>query len=289
MEKILVTGATGNYGKATIDALLKKSVNANLITALVRNEAKAAPLKDLRVNIAIANYNDYGSLIKAFAGIDKLLLVSSSELENRTEQQLNAVKAAKEAGVSHILYTSVERKTDHKKSPINFVLSSHLATENAIKESGLNYTFLRNGLYMDTLPWFLGEKVLENGIFLPAGGGKIAFALRNEMAEAVAHILTTEGHINKEYDISGEAISFSEIAALLSEISGKKVPYTSPDLETFIATTTAAGVPEMFATMFGGFSEAARQGELEGGHSELEKLIGRKPTNTKTFLTQIYK
>ncbi len=289
MTKIMVTGATGNYGKSTIDALLNKGVHAKNITALVRDEAKTSTLKELGVNISIGNYNDYDSLVNGFGGIDKLLLVSSSELENRAEQQLNVVKAAKKAGVSHILYTSVERKSDTETSPINFVLSSHLATENAIMESGLNYTFLRNGLYMDMLPWFLGEKVLENGIFLPAGEGKIAFALRSEMAEAAAYILTTQGHVNKAYDISGEAVSFTEIAVLISEISGKNVTYTSPDLETFISTTTAAGLPEMFAMMFGGFAEAARQGELEGGHSELEKLIGRKPTNTKTFLTQVYK
>lgn len=288
MSTILVTGATGHYGQATIISLLNKGVKPQTITALVRDESKAETLKELGVNIVNGNYDDYNSLVRAFSDIEKLVLVSGSDLEKRTEQQLNVVKAAKEAGVQHILYTSVERKTERETSPIQFVLGSHLATEKAIKESGMTYTLLRNNLYMDLLPWFLGENVLENGIYLPAGSGRIGFALRAEMAESTAHILTTEGHENKNYIISGEAVSFEEIAKILSEISGKEVSYTSPDLETYIRTVTAAGMPEMFANMFGGFSQAGSGGELNSEDSDMERLLGRKPTSVAAFLKQLY-
>lgn len=288
MSTILVTGATGHYGQATITSLLNKGVKPQAITALVRDESKAETLKELGVNIVYGNYDDYNSLVRAFSDIEKLVLVSGSELEKRTEQQLNVVKAAKEVGVQHILYTSVERKTERETSPIQFVLGSHLATEKAIKESGMTYTLLRNNLYMDLLPWFLGENVLENGIYLPAGSGKIGFALRAEMAESVANILTTEGHENKNYTISGEAVSFEEIAKILSEISGKEVSYTSPDLETYIRTVTAAGMPETFANMFGGFSQAGSQGELNSENSDMERLLGRKPISVVAFLKQLY-
>lgn len=288
MSTILVTGATGHYGQATITSLLNKGVKPQMITALVRDESKAETLKELGVNIVYGNYEDYNSLVRAFSDIEKLVLVSGSDLEKRTEQQLNVVKAAKEAGVQHILYTSVERKTERETSPIQFVLGSHLATEKAIKESGMTYTLLRNNLYMDLLPWFLGENVLENGIYLPAGSGKIGFALRAEMAESAANILITEGHENKSYTISGEAVSFEEIAKILSEISGKEVSYTSPDPETYIQTVTTAGMPEMFANMFGGFSQAGSEGELNSENSDMERLMGRKPTSVTAFLKQLY-
>lgn len=104
---ILITGATGNYGKATIDFLLKKGIQANSISALVRNEAKAEDLKAKGINLRIGDYDNYASLVKAFKGVDKLLLVSGSDVADRTKQHENAVNAAKEAGVRHIFYTSL--------------------------------------------------------------------------------------------------------------------------------------------------------------------------------------
>ena len=181
MEKILITGATGNYGYTVIEELLKNGVDKKSIYAMARDEVKAKLLTPFGVNIVFGNYNDYNSMINAFAGIDKLLFVSSGELGNRSEQHRQVVKAAKNAKVKHILYTSQIHKTDNPSSPMKFVMKSHLATEIAIMKSGMNYTILRNGLYLDMLPLFLGDKVIENGIFLPAGNGGIAFTLRSEM------------------------------------------------------------------------------------------------------------
>ena len=127
--------------------------------------------------------------LNAFSGIDKLLFISSGDIRNRSKLHLQVVKAAKKSNVKHIFYTSQEHKTDDKTSSIYFIMKSHLATENAIMRSGMDYTILRNGVYLDMLPLFLGNKVIENGIYLPAGNGKIAFALRNEMSEVAANIL----------------------------------------------------------------------------------------------------
>ena len=113
---ILVTGATGHFGKATIQALLNKGVLAASISALVRDPEKATELAALGIQLRIADYNDPDSLVKAFSGIDKLLLVSSNDLENRQSQQLNAVKSAKEAGIKHVVYTSFVRKNDRLPS-----------------------------------------------------------------------------------------------------------------------------------------------------------------------------
>jgi NAD(P)H dehydrogenase (quinone) len=169
---------------------------------LVRDEEKTADLKSKGIAIRLGDYDNYDQLLAAFQGVDKLVLVSGSDVMNRGKQHENAVNAAKAAGVKHILYTSFERKNETASSPISFVANSHIDTENWIKNSGLNYTILRNNLYLDMLPWFFGENVLETGIFLPAGETKSAFALRDDMAEATANILMTAGHENKEYTFS---------------------------------------------------------------------------------------
>ena len=286
---ILVTGATGHFGKAAIQFLLKKGVPASGISALVRDESKAVDLKESGITLKQADYDNYDSLVKAFTGVDKLLFVSGNDIGRRGPQQLNVVAAAKEAGVKYILYTSFERVKEDGSSPIDFVASSHLATEKAIRESGIPYTIFRNNLYTDFIPVFLGDKVLETGVYWPSGETKLALALREEMAEAAANVLTDEGHDNKEYFISGsENVSFREIADMISNATGKKIGYHSPTQEEYKETLTQAGVPTEYIQMFAGFAEAIRQGEFNTEHSDLERLLGRRPTSVKEFLTKLY-
>lgn len=289
MNKILITGATGNYGCALIEALIKKGIDKKTIYAMVRDEAKAKLLLPSGVNIIFGDYNDYSSMITAFSGIDKLFFVSSSEMTKRSEQHKQVIKAAKKAGVKHIFYTSQIHKTDNPNSPMKFVMKSHLATEIAIMKSGMNYTILRNGLYLDMLPLFLGKNVIEKGISLPAGNGKIAFALRNEMAETAANIICSDEHKNKIYNISGKGVSFIEIATMIYQITNKNITYVSPDLETFIKNATISGMPKEYAKMLGGFAMAAQQGELENQNSQMEKFLGRKSASVEEFLQKIYK
>lgn len=287
--KILVTGATGNFGRLTIDFLLNKGIAANTISALVRDEAKASDLKQKGINLKIGDYDNYDSLLAAFQGIDKLLLVSGTDLANRSKQQLNAVKAAKEAGVKHILYTSFERKNETETSPIAFLAQSHIDTDNAIKATGINYTIFRNNLYLDVLPMFLGEKVLEQGIFFPAGEGQAAYVSRNDLAEAVANVLIFDGHENKEYAMNNvENYSMKNIADTLSEITNSTVNYTSPSPEVYSDVLKNAGVPGEYIGMFVGFAEAIKQGEFQAEDSDLEKLLGRKPATLADFFKEVY-
>lgn len=289
--KILVTGATGHFGKAAIDSLLKKGYPASDIIALVRDENKAAVLKTQGVGIRTGDYEDYASLVKAFTGVDKLLLVSSNDVNNRSAQQANAVKAAREAGVKFILYTSFVRKDESDRSPIAFVAQSHIATEKLIRESGLAYTIFRNNLYLDYVPVFIGEKVLETGIFWPAGTTPGAYALREEMAEAAANVLLSNDHVNKEYNISNTSSwTFQQVAETISKASGKQIGYISPSQTEYKTALTHAGVPELYTNMFAGFAEAIRIGEFDTAtNTELEKLLGRKPTSLEDYLTAVYK
>lgn len=293
---ILITGATGHLGKAIIDFLLQKGISPNNISALARSAEKAEDLKAKGINIKIGDYDDYASLVEAFKGVDKLLLVSGSDVVKRGEQQENAVKAAKEAGVKHIFYTSFERKDQTEKqnetetSPLGFIEKAHTDTEKLIKESGMTYTIFRNNFYMDMLPMlYIGEKVPDTGLFVPAGETKSAFALRKDMAEATANVLAGEGHENKEYSFSNtENVSFQEIADSLSEILGRKIAYTSPSTEVYVDTLIKAGVPKEFTGFQASFAEAFKQGAFNTETKDLENLLGRKPTTIKAFLTQVY-
>lgn len=216
-------------------------------------------------------------------------MVSGTDLQNRTKQQTNAVNAAKQAGVKHIIYTSFERKNETDSSPIAMLGSSHIQTEAAIKQSGITYTILRNNLYLEFLPMVFGEKVFETGIFYPAGDGRFAPASRIDMAEIAANILMQEGHENKEYIISGsETISFAEVAGVLSNVAGKEIAYISPDRATYIAALTGAGVPEIYAGLFAGFAEAIEQGELVPATTDTEKLLGRKPQTMEAYIKTVY-
>lgn len=287
--KILVTGATGNFGKLTIDFLLKKGVDPKNISALVRDEGKASDLKEKGISLKIGDYNDYNSLVKAFEYTDKLLLVSGTDLTNRSTQQLNAVKAAKQAGVNHIIYTSFERKNETETSPIAFLAKSHIDTDNAIKSSGIKYTIFRNNLYLDVLPMFLGEQVLEAGIYFPAGEGEAAYVLRADLAEAAANVLITEGHENKEYAMNNiENYSMKAIAETLNTITNSKVAYLSPSLEEYTEALRKASVPDEYIGMFVGFSQAIQQGEFKTSISDLEKILGRKPASLVDFVKQFY-
>lgn len=290
MSKILVTGATGHLGKGTIEFLLKKGVPANEIFALVRDENKATDLKEKGVHLIVGDYNDYASLVNAFQGVDKLFFVSSSDVSNRAPQQENVVKAAKEAGVKHTIYTSALNSVPVEKSAIGFVAEAHVKTEEWLAESGLTYTILRNNLYTDIVPMFVGDKVLETEtIYLPGGNGKTAYTLRSDMAEAVANILTTEGHEGKVYDITNlEAYTYQDVADTISVITGKKINYVSPSREEFEQTLKGAGVPDEAIGALSSFVVAQAQDEFNIIGNDLEKLLGRKPTTLKEFLQTVY-
>jgi len=286
---ILITGANGHLGGAVIDFLLKKGVKKEDIRGMVREKSKAGGLTEMGVGVRMGDYNDYHTLLEAFGGVEKLLLVSGTDLEARSRQHENAVMAAAETGVKHIVYTSFERNNETESSPIYQVSRSHLFTERLIRGSGLTFTIMRNNLYMDGLPMFLGKDVLETGVFIPAGETQAAFATRIDMAEAAANILTGQGHENREYYVSNtEAVSFAEIAKILSDIAGKEVPYNNPDTDTYKVALTEAGVPPEAIAFSVSFAEGVKQGEFLPEKSDLENLLGRKPVSIKEFLRRIY-
>ncbi|KAN0032847.1 hypothetical protein ACTFIV_006774 [Dictyostelium citrinum] len=296
---ILITGSTGKFGRNSIEFLLSNGVDPKSIIALVRDESKGKQFQDKGINIRIGDYSNEESLIKAFEGIDKLLFISSSDLENRIEHHNNVIKVAKQVGtIKHLVYTSFFRKEEVEKSgksSIDFVGKPHIITEDLIEKSGINYTILQNILYTDFLTeFFFGEKVLENGIFFPAGNGIGNYATRKDMAEAAVNILLDENkpskHSNKKYVISNEeSPSFEDAAKILSEISGKTLSYNSPDIATFENTLTGLGVPPIYIQLSIAFGLAIQNNEFNTIKTDLSSLLKRKPTSLKQFLIETYK
>jgi NAD(P)H dehydrogenase (quinone) len=287
---ILVTGASGHFGKTTIQFLLQRGIPASEVVALVRNEGQTPAFTEEGIGVAIGDYDDYASLVKAFKGIDKLLFVSGNDIGKRLTQHEHVIKAATTAGVKHIVYTSFERKNDTPTSPLWVVAQSHIQTENWLKESGMNYSILKNNLYMDFLPGFIGEKVIETGtIYVPAGNGNISAVLRSEMAEAAAAVLANANYVNREYQFSNtEAADYPAIAAAITAVTGKKINYISPTADAYANTLQQYGLPAEVIGIFAGFAVAQAQGELDATSSDLTSLLGRKPVSVLDFIREYY-
>ena len=285
---ILITGATGHLGSATIDFLIQKGFPPNKISALVRTVEKGKTLKEKGVDVKIGNYNDTDSLSKALKGVDKLLLISGLE-QDRLQQHKNVIDAAKENGVKHIVYTGVAI-TDFKSSAVKSFLDDHFQTEDYIKNNGFKYTFLRNSLYSDAVPMFAGEKAVETGIFLPAGDGKVPFVYRKDLAEGTALVLTQDGHENKTYNFTGgQLYSYEDVAHVLTELSGKEVIYNDVNTAEFPEMLKKLGVPEEAIFIAAGFTEDVKNHLYEIKSIDLEMILGRKSTALKPALKTIYK
>ncbi|MCF1191547.1 SDR family oxidoreductase [Mangrovimonas sp. AS39] len=282
---ILITGASGHLGAAVVNELLNR-VEASQLAVLSRNVEKVNKFKELGVEVRQGDYDDYDSLVKAFKGVDSLYFVSGNDIASRMQQHENVVKAAKEAGVKHIVYTSFQRQTDELDSIIQFVAESHIKTEDLIKESGIPYTILKHGLYLEVLPLFIGDTILETQtVFLPADDGKVSFASRADMAQGAAIILSTSGHEGKTYEFGGEvSYGMKNVAEILSKLSGKDISYISPTIEDFVNALSEAGVPQGAIDVTVGFSQGIAAGEFDQPTTTLKDILGHELLSLSTFL-----
>ncbi len=284
---ILITGATGHLGSATIDFLLQK-LPASQVAALVRDEAKAAGLKDKGVDVRIGSYDDMPALNRAMRGVDKVLLIAGTDEDRRLQQHQNVVDAAQKAGVGFIAYTS--RTLKDRRTMANKLMEGHFQTEDAIKASGLAYSLFRNVLYMDTIPQFAGPAVWETGLYLPAGQGRVPFALRREMGEAIANVFATEGAVKPVYQLTGsESYSFADVAAALSELSGKAVAYTPAEASAFEQRLKGRGLPDVVVGRVIGFMTDIKNGQEDQVSPDLEQLLGRKPATLREGVKALFK
>ncbi|HDC4406219.1 TPA: SDR family oxidoreductase [Enterobacter cloacae] len=272
---IAITGATGQLGRLVIEQLLK-TVPANQIVAIVRNPSKAEALSQQGIVVRQGDYTDQAALTTALKGVEKLLLISSSEVGQRATQHQNVINAAKAAGVTFIAYTSLLHADN---SPLGLHVE-HVATEKALATSGIPYALLRNGWYTEN---YLASAppALEHGVFIGAAGeGKIASATRADYASAAAKVVSEEGHAGKVYELAGDsAWTLSELAAELSKQSGKPVVYQNMSEADFAAALKSVGLPAGLADMLADSDVGASKGGLFDDSHTLSKLIGRPTTS----------
>lgn len=279
---IAITGATGQLGRIVVEKLREKVPAASII-ALVRSPEKAA---DFGVTVRAADYAAPETLLLGLSGVDTLLLISSSELGQRTTQHRNVINAAKETGVKHIVYTSLL----HADTSLLSLAGEHLETEAALKNSNVTYTILRNGWYTENYTGSLAGAVASGAINGSAGNGKVSSATREDYADAAVVVLTSAEHDNKVYELAGDtAWTLPELAAEVSRQTGKNIPYNNLPETDYAAALAAHGFPEGFAAAFASWDVGASKGTLFNDSRELSKLIGRPTTPLSVAVTAALK
>ncbi|MFD3943186.1 SDR family oxidoreductase [Streptomyces sp. NPDC058579] len=273
---IVVTGATGQLGRLVVDELLGR-VPAESVVAVVRDKAKAAALAERGVELRIADYSKPETLAGAFQAGDRVLLISGSEVGQRVAQHAAVIDAAKAEGVAQLAYTGILGGPE-----ADFDLAAeHRATETLILDSGLPYTFLRNGWYTENYTANLAPVLAHGAVVSNAGEGRVASATRADYAAAAAAVLAgpVEEHVNTAYELSGDvAWSLAEYAAEVARQTGKEIAYNNVPAETHEEILTGAGVPPFFAAILVDVDKAIERGALARRTGDLSRLIGRPTT-----------
>ena len=271
---IVVTGATGQLGKLVIEELLK-AVPPSQIAAAVRNPEKAQDLAAKGIEVRQADYARPESLNAAFAGAEKVLLISSSEVGQRVAQHKAVADAARAAGVRLLVYTSILNADTS-----NLLLSQeHKATEAYLRASGVPFTLLRNGWYTENHTGSLAAAVEHGAVLGAAGEGRFATATRADYAAAAAAVLTGKGHENKVYELGGdEPYTLAELAAEVARQTGKPVAYKNLPQAEYAKALTGFGLPEGLAGAIADADAGASRGELDTQSHDLSTLIGRPTT-----------
>lgn len=280
---IVVTGATGQLGRLVVKHLLER-VPASEVVASVRAPEKAA---DLGVEVRHGDFDLPETLPAAFAGADKLLIISADgDNVTRVRQHTAAVDAAKAAGVKHIIYTSL---TAAATSGLTLA-DTHRPTEEAIKATGIPYTFLRNNWYFENDLGTVAGALATGKIANPSQGGRFAPAAREDYARAAAAVLATEGHENTVYELGNPvSYSYADWAAEISAASGKEIVYEELTPEQAAEGLAAIGLPGPLVDMILSFHATLARGEMDVPREDLRKLIGQDPVSLKEFVASAVK
>ena len=278
---IAITGAAGHLGRRTAQLVIDR-VPPGEVVLITRRPDAIADLADAGATVRHGDFDEPASLPAAFAGVDRVLLISTDVLGNRVAQHTAAIEAAAAAGVGHVIYTSIV----NAGSELPLVVShEHGATEQAIRDRGLRWTALRNGLYAEFQLGAAARAAASGQLVHDSGDGATAYVSREDCAAAAAAVLATDGHEDRAYDITGpELVTQARFAALVADITGRPVTAVAIDDDAATQGLVAAGVPAEAAPAYASFGTAVREGVLDGVSPAVEDLTGRAPRSLRDVL-----
>ncbi|MFH8462432.1 NAD(P)H-binding protein [Streptomyces sp. NPDC017991] len=275
MVTIGVSGASGPLGRAVAEEVLR-SVDPGEVVLLTRAPEALAGFAARGARVRQADFDDRPGLEGALAGVDRLLLISTDKIGSRLDQQRAAVAAAAATGVSHVVYTSVPRPVPDNPA---VVVDDHAGTERALRGSGLEWTVLRNNLYMHLQVPVVEQAIASGRLFANSGSGAAAYVTREDCAAVAAAVLTQGGHVDEVVDVTGpEAVTASDMAALAREIGGRDVELVDVEDHAFAEGLRHAGLPEPAVRLITSFGASTRQGFLSHVTPAVADLTGREPT-----------
>lgn len=274
MNTYAVSGASGHLGRLAIESLLDRGVPAAQIVALARNPDRVAAFASPGVEVRRADYSDPATLAPALGGVNVLLLVSATDVGQRVAQHSAVIDAAQTAGVGRIVYTSTLRPDNTQ-----LVLApEHLATENLLRVSGLEFTILRNSWYIENYTERIGQFLSQGEIVGAAGDTAFAAATRSDYAAAAAVVMTGDGHAGAVYELGGSPFTMTDLAAAITQASGTKVVYRNVPVDELLTILQNAGLPNEYAQLLVALDEATARGELNTDSGNLQRLLGRPST-----------
>jgi NAD(P)H dehydrogenase (quinone) len=284
MTTIAVTGATGHLGRLVVSSLLDRGVDPARVVAVVRDPAKATDLAERGVEVRVADYADPDALRAAFAGVDRLLLVSSSVVGQREAQHANVIAAAEGAGVGLLAYTSIL----NADSTTMRLAAEHQATERRLAASSLPTVLLRNGWYVENYTGQL-EVAYEHGLAGSAGAGRFQPAARADYAAAAAAVLVGDDEqAGRVYELAGDqVVTMADIAAAIADASGRAVAYVDLPVDRYAEVLAGAGLPHPLNEILADSSAAIARGELASDSGDLSRLLGRPTTPVADVIREI--
>ncbi|MDQ1033848.1 NAD(P)H dehydrogenase (quinone) [Streptomyces sp. V3I8] len=269
-----ITGASGPLGRATAELVLR-TVDPRGVVLTTRTPEALADLADRGAQVRRADFDDPRTVAAALVGVERLLLVSTDAVGSRLDRQRAAIAAAAGAGVSHIAYTSVPEPVPANPA---VVVADHAGTEQALRESGLRWTALRNNLYAHMQVSVVEQAAATGRLVTNSGAGAAAYVTREDCAAAAAAVLTQDGHENQVIDITGpEAVSVLDLVRLAREIGGREVEPVDVDDHAFATALEEAGLPQPLSELVTSFGASTRGGFLARVGSGVADLTGREP------------
>jgi NAD(P)H dehydrogenase (quinone) len=283
--KLIITGGSGQLARRAADLLLAKIAPQDLIVT-TRTPAGLRALAERGLIVRHADFAAPQTLRAAFAGAERMLLVSATDLGSRSAQHRAAIDAAKAAGVRHVVYTS-GLKPEAPNPAV--VAPSHYATELALAQSGMEWTILRNSLYADYQIPEASQALAAGALVHNRGAGKVAYVAREDCAAVAAAVLAGTGHAGKRYDVTGpHAYAAGELAALYGELGGRPVIERSVSDADFIAGIVGAGRGDDHlrygAELVASFGRSIREGYMDACSDHVAKLTGRQPRALRQVL-----